>query len=126
MWLCRTSEKYLSGMTFFKDNGQAFCAVPGQLDRPDRAEAVPLMDYIKTALGLGERPECEGPDGVGRRGFEEKGPAVELRACSSQELDLVGESHEVPLRSIDHSERPAGQVLDLDRDLEDAKSSNHQ
>src|SRR4030042_380971 len=65
MWLWRTREKYLSALTLLQDDGQAFRSAPGQIHRPDRTETVPLVNYIKSPLGLGERPQGERPQPAG-------------------------------------------------------------
>src|SRR4030042_2402976 len=118
MWLWRTREKYLSAMTLLQDDGQAFRSAPGQIHRPDRTETVPLVNYIKSPLGLGERPQGERPQPVGRLGLEQKGPAVKGRAIRAEELELVGKGQEVPFRSVRQSDRFPGEGLNLDRDAE--------
>src|SRR4030042_6793889 len=100
MWLWRTREKYLSAMMLLQDDAQAFFRVPGQCQRPHGAETVPLVDYIKTPFGLGERPQGEGPEGVRPLGLEQETAPVEGRDPRIAEFEFVGEGQEVPFRTV--------------------------
>src|SRR5512140_2563872 len=120
MWLWSTREKDLPAMTLLEDDGQATCSASGPPHRPNRAETIPLVDYIKSLLGLGERAQGEGPDRVGPGGLERQGAAIERRAVRAEKLDLVGKGEKVPFGTVGQAERPAGDVLDLDVDADDA------
>src|SRR4030043_296319 len=100
MWLWSTREKYLSAIMLLQDDGQALRSVPGQANRPHRTETVTLMDYIKTSLGLGERPQGEGPEGVRPLGLEQEASPVEGRDPRIAEFEFVGEGQEVPFRTV--------------------------
>src|SRR5512136_454284 len=124
MWLCRTRENDLPDITLLKDDGKTLRSLPGQIRRPDRAQAIPLMDYIKSPLRLGERPERERPDRVGPARLETERPSVERGPRQPEELELVGKSQEVPFRSIGQVQRPLREVLDLDLDAQGAPGAS--
>src|SRR5512136_1079263 len=118
MWLWRTREKNLPDIPLLKLDRDALRSVRGKFRRPDRTEAIPLMDYIKSLLGLGERPERERPERGRSARLESDGSAVERGAGGPAELDLMRKGQEVPFRAVGQRDGPVREIHDVDRDAE--------